>query len=152
MRFGLTKRNSTGNEVDRFQRSLDALFDDFFSVEPTFFKEHSWAPVMDVEEDEKGIHVRAELPGMTENDINVQMERGMLTISGEKKEERTEKDAKGRKTVSERRYGSFCRSMALPEGVNSDEVKASFRNGVLTIDVPVNRETTKSNKIEIAVQ
>jgi HSP20 family protein len=106
-------------------------------------------PVVDVIDKETEVQVRAELPGMDEKDIDVRLSDDTLTIRGEKKEEREERE-EGNYYVSERRYGSFQRSFRIPEGIDRDKVDASFQKGVLTITLPKTPEAQqKAKKIEV---
>lgn len=106
-------------------------------------------PSMDVRENDKEIVIEAELPGIDEKDVTVTMQNGILTIKGEKKfENEEEKDDYQR---IERRYGSFRRSMALPDTVSEDDVAAEFAKGVLTVKLPKKPEAVQEErKIEIA--
>ena len=150
MKWGLTRRNEESNVgIDSFRRDLTRFFDDFFSVSPTSLFETAWMPSLDVSEDDKAIHVKAEIPGIEEKDLNVSLENNMLTISGEKKEEKKEENK--RYMVSERRFGSFYRSITLPDGVKSDGISASFTNGVLRVEIP-KAESVKPKKIKINLQ
>jgi len=150
MKWGLTKRNETKlNPFEAFERDVKRIFDDFFALEPVDLFDSAWLPTVDVEEDEKSIHVRAEIPGIDEKDLNVTLEDNVLTISGEKKEERKEENK--RYVLAERRFGSFKRSIALPAEVKSDSVKASFINGVLTIDFE-KKEVSQPKRITINVK
>jgi HSP20 family protein len=107
-------------------------------------------PAVDVIDKEKEVQVRAELPGMDEKDIDVRLSDGTLIIRGEKKEEREEREEGRNYYVSERRYGSFQRSIPIPEGVDRDKVDASFQKGVLTITLPKTPEAQqKAKKIEV---
>ena len=94
------------------------------------------APRIDVSETEKAIQVTAELPGLEEKDIDVSFADGMLTISGEHKEETEKKDEAKKYYVKERTYGSFQRVLAIGENVDQDKIKAAFKNGVLTVELP----------------
>ena len=144
------------------RREIERLFDDFdlgvwrrpggvFDVEPFWRGELSFAkaPAVDVAEKEKEYEVTAELPGMEEKDIDVKFADGVLTIKGEKHEEKEEK----RKDyyLSERRFGSFQRSFQVPEGVDADKIEASFKNGVLTVVLPKTAEAQKREK-KIAIK
>jgi len=150
MKWGLTKRNETKlNPFEAFERDVKRIFDDFFALEPVDLFDSAWLPTVDVEEDEKSIHVRAEIPGIDEKDLNVTLEDNVLTISGEKKEERKEENK--RYVLAERRFGSFKRSIALPAEVKADSVKASFKNGVLTIDFE-KKEVSQPKRITINVK
>ncbi len=150
MKWGITKRDNTKlNSFEAFERDMKRIFDDFFSLKPVDLFDSSWVPSVDVEEDEKFIHVRAEVPGIDEKDLNVTLEDNVLTISGEKKEERKEKNK--RYVVAERRFGSFKRSIALPDEVKADSSKATFKNGILTIDFE-KKEVSQPKRITINVK
>ncbi|HEY9870638.1 MAG TPA: Hsp20/alpha crystallin family protein [Candidatus Obscuribacterales bacterium] len=130
------------------------MLDEFFrevNVPPYEFAEEGpgvYVPRVDVTEDDKGIKITAELAGMEEKDINVSVCRDAVTISGEKREEKEEQD-KGYYRM-ERRYGSVRRTVALPFEVEIDKAQATFKNGVLTIDLPKSAESRGSAKtIEI---
>lgn len=108
-------------------------------------------PALDVCEKDDRIEVKAELPGMDEKDINVELTDRMLVISGEKKEEREEGEKGGNYYVSERSYGSFKRSISVPDGIDADKVDASFKKGVLTVvlkKTPESREKVKKIKVK----
>lgn len=92
------------------------------------------APAMDIVEDEAGYTMTAELPGMTEKDIEVALRGNVLTLKGEKKQESERDEADVH--LSERSYGAFTRSFTLPEGVEGGAIAASFANGVLTLKLP----------------
>lgn len=114
------------------------------------FGDGTTGAALDVVDKDKEIQVLAELPGMEEKDIDVRLSDGMLTIRGEKKEERTEGEEEGSYYVSERRYGSVQRSVRLPQGIDLDKVEASFKNGVLTVTLPKTAEAQeKTRKIEV---
>jgi len=148
MKWGLTKRDDDLWGVESFRKGLRGLFDEFFEMGPTSLMEAKWMPMVSVDEDEKAIHVRAEMPGIDEKDLNVTLENNMLIISGEKKEER--KEERKRSVISERRFGSFSRSIAMPEGIKGDSISATFKKGVLMIDIP-KTEHGKGGKIKITV-
>jgi HSP20 family protein len=150
MKWRLTKRNEEPLfGIEAFRRDMDKLFEDFFSFAPTSLTDSRWNPTVDVEEDGKAIHVKAEIPGIDEKDLSVTLENNLLTITGEKKEEREEKNR--RYLVSERRFGSFRRTIALPEGAKKDGIEASFKNGVLRIEIP-KEESAKPNRIKIELK
>jgi len=150
MKWGLTKRDDDSFfGVDTFRRELSRLFDDFFSISPSTLSKNGWMPTVDVEEDDKAIHVKAELPGIEEKDLRVTLENRLLTISGEKTEERKEENK--RYMVSERRFGSFQRSITLPEEADSKGIEAKFKNGILSIEIP-KLESTRPKKIKIDVK
>jgi HSP20 family protein len=142
MKGNIIKRNNPDIGIESFRKNMDKLFDDFFFYSPTELFSNEWDPEIDVMEDDKAIRVRADIPGIDEKDLEVKLENNNLVISGEKKEET--KDEKKNYIFSERKFGSFCRTISLPEGVNSDKIKAEFRKGVLQIEIP--REDIKENK------
>jgi len=109
----------------------------------------TWIPAVNVTESKNSLVLTAELPGMKEDDVHVEIENNVLTISGEKTEERTEGDEDRRYHVWERSYGSFRRSFTLPRTVKADEISARFENGVLVVDLPKAAEA-KGRRIEIA--
>jgi HSP20 family protein len=103
---------------------------------------------MDVAETDKAYELTAELPGMSESDVEVVASNGVLTIKGEKKEEKEEK--KKDYYISERRYGSFERRMQVPDEVDADKIAATFKKGVLTVTLPKKAEAQKpTKKIEV---
>jgi HSP20 family protein len=159
-----TRRTSLSEPLEALHKEVDRLFDEFtrgfgrlplsrpiFKAEPLLRYETSFgvsAPVVDVVEKEKEYQVSAELPGLEEKDVEVSVADDMLTIKGEKKEEKEEK-AKNY-YLSERRYGAFQRSFQLPPGVDSAKIEANFQKGVLTVTLPKTPEAQKKEKkIEI---
>ncbi len=110
--------------------------------------EGEWAPSVDVYEDESKVVVKAELPGMTDKDIDVNILNNTLAIKGEKKKEEEKKEQSYYRL--ERSYGAFQRSITLPSHVASDKVKASFKNGVLEIELP-KKEEAKPKQIKVDV-
>jgi HSP20 family protein len=146
------------------RREIDRLFDDLhwggwrrpiartlFDVEPFWRGPTGWGggPAMDIAEKDKEYEIAAELPGMDEKNIDVKFADGVLTIKGEKKEEKEEKNKDY--YLSERRYGSFQRSFQVPESVDGDKIEAKFVNGVLTVRLPKSPEAQKNEK-KIAIK
>ncbi|HYD27702.1 Hsp20/alpha crystallin family protein [Brevundimonas sp.] len=115
------------------QREFDRVLADFsgFDLSDRF----GLSPRMDMRETEAGVELTVELPGLTESDVHIDLEDDVLTVSGEKKSSAESQD-KGFRMV-ERRYGAFSRSVRLPAGVKSDAIKASLKQGVLTITAPL---------------
>ena len=105
-----------------------------------------WAPPVEIFEKEDNLVMRAELPGMTEKDIEVQVENGVLTLRGEKKREQEFNQEQLHR--AERYYGSFVRTFALPTTVDVDKIRASYKNGVLEVVLP-RSETARAKRIEI---
>jgi HSP20 family protein len=150
---------------ESLRQEMDRVFDDFtrgfgrfplsrslFDVEPRLRSESAAGPsalAVDVVEKEKEYQITAELPGLDEKDIEVNVADDVLSIRGEKNEEREEK-AKNYH-LSERRYGSFQRTFQLPAGIDAEKIAASFQKGVLTVTVPKTPEAQKKEK-KIAIQ
>jgi HSP20 family protein len=130
------------------QREIDQLFDDFTRGFPAFStgSNAKLLPSVDVTETDKQIEITAELPGLEEKDVQINVADNLLTIRGEKKAEKEEKDKDYR--LVERSYGSFERTLELPDGVNPDTIKASIAKGVLTVTVP-KPAPAQSKKIEV---
>src|SRR3954462_5179798 len=105
------------------------------------------APHMDVSETDKELRIQAELPGVSENDIDVSLREDVLTIRAEKKQERKEEREGGH--FSERAFGTFQRSLRLPFQVNPDQVQARFANGVLSVTLPKMQAQQQSRRIQI---
>ncbi|MBW1998175.1 MAG: Hsp20/alpha crystallin family protein [Deltaproteobacteria bacterium] len=135
-------------EVDRLRSQIDRVFRDFFDMKPFRlpFEGSDWVPAVDVSETDKEILVHAEVPGMNPKDMDISLNGRLLTIKGEKKQEQEEKEKNFHRL--ERTYGSFIRSFELPADVDPDKVKASYKDGVLTLTLPKAREQ-EVKKIEI---
>jgi HSP20 family protein len=124
--------------MDRFFRDWDL---------PTIFdSEKSWVPAFDISENEKEYVVTAEVPGIDARDLDVTLSDGILTVKGEKKQEKEEKGENYHRI--ERSYGSFHRSFHIPEKVETEKVDASYKDGVLKLILP-KAETTEARKIEV---
>jgi HSP20 family protein len=121
-----------GSPMYRLRRELDRLFED---AEGSRGGGASWIPAVDVRENQQEVAVDVELPGIKPDDVSIDVENGVLTISGERKTERKEGD-EGRYHLVERTYGSFSRSFTLPQGVSEDQISADFENGMLRIHIP----------------
>ena len=135
------------NGLQIFRRQIDRLFDDF-AAPMLGFGNGELLPEMDYAETDKDIVVTAELPGVDAKDVDISLTDGALTIRGEKKSERDERKANYR--LTERSYGSFERSMRLPDGIDAEKAKAEFEKGVLKVTLPKSEAMrAKSRKIEI---
>ena len=134
-------------ELDLFSNRLSRVFGNAWDPEST----GNWIPAINVEESADELLLTAELPGMREEDVNVAIENNILTIRGEKREEREEGGEGHRYHVWERRYGSFHRNLTLPRSVEADAIEAEFDSGVLTVRLPKAPEA-KSRTIEIAAK
>jgi len=115
--------------------------------EASLFK-GTWTPAVDISEDKDNFYLHVELPGMKKEDVKVKFEEGLLTITGEKKTEREEKDVNYHRV--ERSYGKFERSFRVPTQVMNDKIEAKFENGVLQITLP-KAEEVKPKEIEVKV-
>lgn len=135
-------------EVSRLRREMDRLWDEYFGPSRRAFQplEEAWMPVVDVSETTDKITVKAEVPGMDAKDIDISIVGDTLTIKGEKKSEREEKEENYH--LVERSYGSFSRAMKLPAAVEADKVEATYKNGVLTVICP-KKEEVKPKAIAI---
>jgi HSP20 family protein len=136
---------SPWQELDHLTSRLNQVFG---SDMPTPANGGSWLPAVNVEESGDELLLTAEVPGMTAEDIDIELENNILTIRGEKSFERTEGEDDRRYHVWERRYGSFQRSFTLPRTVRPEEIKADHKDGILTIRMPKAPEA-KSRKIQI---
>lgn len=134
-------------ELDQLTNRLSRMFEGVNGY-PTPSSSGSWAPAVSVEETENELILTAELPGMKPEDVDVQLENNILTIRGEKNEERKEEDENRRFHVWERSYGSFQRSFTLPRTVKSDDISAEFKDGLLHIRMPKAPEA-RSRRIEV---
>jgi HSP20 family protein len=133
-------------ELSSLQTEMNRLFNAAFDTPPGNGGARRWTPAMDLVETDEHFVLRADLPGMTESDVNIELEDNILTISGERKAEREEK-GEGFYRV-ERSFGSFSRALTLPKGIDPEGVKAAFHNGVLEVRVP-KPEQRKPRKITI---
>jgi HSP20 family protein len=126
-------------------RALQRSLDDAFANLPSHFTEAASMPIrLDVKEDDKAYTVTADLPGLSEKEIDMTFDDGVLTIRGEKKVERDEKS--GTWHLVERSQGSFARQLSLPTDVQADKIEAKFDKGVLTVILPKETEAQKSAK------
>jgi len=132
--------------LDLFRRQMDRLFEDFLGDWALAGRGEGFLPRLDVSENEKEVVVSAELPGMDEKDVEVSLSNGRLVISGEKKDQREEKNRSYH--LVERSWGSFSRAVDLGEAVDSGKATAAYKNGILTVTVP-KTEAAKPKKISI---
>ncbi len=137
-------------DLTNIQTQLHRIFEPFArfaSHEDEDLVSGTWVPPVDVAETQEKILVRAEVPGMKQEDIQIEFENGLLTIRGERKLEKAEGVTWHR---VERVYGNFSRSFTLPRTVDAEKIAASYRDGILEIDVP-KKEEAKPKNIRIAV-
>lgn len=117
------------------KREMDRLFERFFEPEWTDLPAlGDWAPSLDLSETKENLVVKMEVPGMDPKDIQVSLQENLLTVKGEKRQEKEDKDERYHRI--ERSYGSFTRSVRLPVAVDGSKVDASFKNGLLTVTLP----------------
>jgi len=130
--------------VASLRREMDRLFDDMFRTPALSFVGGSgnW-PSIEVNEDDKEVRVTAEIPGMSDKDVELLLDNGMLTIRGERKGEKEERG------YSERWYGRFERRIALPADVDEEQCKADFRDGLLTVTLPKSEQARNARRIPI---
>ncbi len=131
---------------------VNRLFDNFFTGLPERRRgllEGEWAPSVDVAETDNEVVVTAELPGVEQDNVDITITDDVLTLKGEKKEEKEVKEKNYHRI--ERSYGSFQRSISLPAGVQADKAKATYKDGVLHITVP-KAEEAKPKQIKINVE
>jgi HSP20 family protein len=139
-------------ELESLEKGMRRMFGDAFGTDLTT-QPVGWMPAMEISETTDNIVITAELPGMTEKNIQVEFEDDTLTLRGEKTEERTEGDGDKKFHLYERTYGAFRRSFTLPRIVESDKVAAEFKNGVLTITLPKTAQAkTKGRVIPVATK
>ena len=124
------------NELSLF----DSLFNDVLDSTPSvMYRAGVSAPRVDVTEDEGAYTLEMELPGRTENDVNIELDHDNLTISSKVEEKETKEDKKDKKKtkyiLKERRYSEFCRRFALPSDVDEESISANFKNGILSINM-----------------
>jgi HSP20 family protein len=137
-------------DFERTRREMDRLWDSFFERPGRRTdKQGEWYPSLDVAETKNDLVIKAEVPGMEPKDIDISLSNGILTIKGEKKQEREEKEEDYH--LVERSYGSFTRSIQLPREIQSDKISASYKNGVLKITLPKSEEA-KKKEIKIKVE
>jgi HSP20 family protein len=113
------------------RRDIDRLFEDAFSGRGG----STWVPPVNVRENNDEIGLDVELPGIKPENVEITIENGLLTISGEKREERKEGE-EGRYHLVERSYGSFTRSFTLPQGIDEEQIDAQFHDGLLSVRIP----------------
>ncbi len=139
-------------DIEKAMSEMDRLWDTFLFGRPqtrALQEIAGWLPAIDVAETKGEIVVTVEIPGMDARDLDISLNEGTLTIKGEKKQEKEEKEQNYH--LIERRYGTFVRSIPLPMGVESNKVTASYKDGVLKITLPKSEEA-KKNEIKIKVE
>ena len=139
-------------DVFSMQREINKMFDNFFrggAVDDGSLEASLWSPAVDVAERDDEFQVKVELPGVSKDDVKITMQDNILTIRGEKKQEKESKNSNYHRV--ERSYGSFQRSFTLPTSVKHDRIEASYKDGILTIALP-KAEEAKPKQIEVKVK
>lgn len=146
-------RRSGMDPIRRFKDEFDSMFDRFFK-EPffsdnTLFRKDSFLPVCNIEEQDKKYVIEAEMPGVDPDNIEIEIDGKQLSIKGTREKEVTTEDEERQMHMVERSYGSFYRSFTLPNNVDTENITADYKNGVLFIDIPkLESEQTRKIKIE----
>lgn len=138
-------------DLARFRDEMDRTFERFFTdpfgaIEPKMLRAEGWAPAIDVSETDAEVTVRAEVPGVAAKDLDISVSSGILAIAGQKEEKSETKDEGY--CCCERRFGSFRRSIELPDTVDADKINAESDNGVVTIHIP-KKPGAKPKQIEV---
>jgi HSP20 family protein len=140
-------------EMDRlmdsvFERGFGSLWRESGMQEDDWQERSLWSPQIDVQQRNDSVIVRADLPGVSKENVQVEVEGDALIISGQRREEREEGGDDQGYRLLERSYGSFYRSVPLPQGVDPDQIEAAMRDGVLTVTLPL-AENARPRRIEI---
>jgi HSP20 family protein len=133
-------------ELNTLQTEMNRLFNTFFDEGGKDGERRRWAPAVDLLEREHSLVLRADLPGLKEDDVQIEVRDNVLTISGERQAE-SEDSEQGYYRI-ERAFGSFSRSLTLPDGVDADKIEAHFEDGVLEVKIP-KPEERKPKRISI---
>ena len=150
----LVKFNPT-KDLLRFERDFNKVFKSFsdrFGFNKRFeedFADASWAPLADIVENENSFAVKVDLPGLSKKDVKVTYSNGLLSVSGERKEEKESKNSNYYKV--ERSFGKFYRCFNMPEGIDESKINAKFENGTLTVEI-AKTEDAKPKQIDINVK
>jgi HSP20 family protein len=146
----MTRFAAPTQDFQSLQSQLNRLFEPFarYTVADEDLVAGAWAPPVDVAETQDKIVVRAEVPGMKQDAIQIEFENGLLTIKGERRLEKPEGMTWHR---VERTYGNFSRSFTLPRTIDAERIGASYRDGILEIEVP-KKDEAKPKQIRIAVK
>lgn len=140
-------RWDAGRDVDSLQSEMNRVFDAFLGTTRSGNGgARRWVPAMDLVEKDEQLILRADLPGLERDDVDIEVKDGVLTVSGERKVE-DEQKADGYYRV-ERAYGSFARTLSLPEGIDAERITADFDKGVLEVRIP-KPEERKAHRIRI---
>jgi HSP20 family protein len=143
-------KKRSGKEISRFDSEMENLYDRFFGrgsmIPEGFLKQEALFPVLDISEGKKEITVKAEIPGVEADDLDVSLDERTLIIKGQKKKEKEDKDANYHRV--ERSYGYFRRTVQLPADVDPQNVEASYKKGILKVVLKKTKES-EAKKIQI---
>jgi len=145
MMMTCTRRNE--NPLTVFEDVFASLFNDSFGTSAKTTQTDAWSPAVDIVESPDAYTLTADLPGLTKADVNLTVEEGVLTLTGERKNEQSVDNELGHRY--ERAYGKFSRSFQLGSGVETGKIKAEFRNGMLKVELP-KVEASKPYEVSIA--
>jgi len=148
IRYKTPTELGTWNSLDRLT-PLRELLDSAFQLAGNGTPDRAWAPPVELHEDKDQYTVQLELPGMNKEDFEIALDDGVLSVSGERKLERETKDSEVFRT--ERFYGSFRRQVSIPAAVKTEEIKATYKDGVLHISLP-KAEEAKPKKITVSLK
>lgn len=151
--MGAPFMSNIAREVDQLQDSIRRMFENPFAAatEPFAFAQPiGWFPAVEITESDNELTMSAELPGLDRKDVKIDLDGNMLTLRGEKREEKVEEGKQKEYHIEERTYGAFQRSFTLPMNVDNEKITADFQKGVLTIHLPKSRTTTTQGR-EIAI-
>ncbi|MDL1893980.1 Hsp20/alpha crystallin family protein [Sphingobacteriales bacterium CHB3] len=140
------------SDIVSMQKEINHMFDRFFrggTLEEGDIMPTTWLPAVDLVEKDNEFVAKVELPGVNKDDVKITLQENILTIRGEKKEEKETKESSYHRL--ERSYGSFQRSFTLPTTVKADKVEAQYKDGILTINLP-KAEEAKRKQIEVKVR
>lgn len=135
------------HEMEALQRDMNRMFEALASNEQTSMRQ-SFMPLAEMEQTEDAVHLKVEVPGMNANDLDVQVTKDAVMITGERKSEsKSEKNGMKR---SEFRYGSFSRTIPLPVAIDNNQVKGDYQDGILTLELPkVQKQENKVTKVNL---
>ena len=139
-------------DMDQLQENIRRTFENPFGVttEPFFSQTIGWLPAVDVTESDNELVMTVELPGLDRNDVHIELDGNMLTLSGEKKVERVEGGKDKQYYLEERSFGAFQRSFTLPPTIADDKINATFEKGLLTLRMPKGKDNaTRGREIPI---
>jgi len=134
-------------ELHSLQNRMNRLFDEQYGGQEAMTTS-AFVPPVDIYEDQHGLQLKLEVPGIDEKDLDIKVENNVLTVSGERKFEKEQKEENFHRI--ERRYGSFTRSFTLPTTVDTEKITAEYNNGVLNIRL-VKREEAKPKQIKVSI-